>query len=156
PLRPQYQNHIFPTSITVADSKWHNLPSGLVRIGQQKNGNGFAYDNEKDAHSQWIESCMISSHLVTNDEYLAFIDDGGYHNPGLWLADGWLLKEHEKWEHPLYWEKQGQAWWTMTLSGMMPLDLAAPVVHVSYYEAQAFAKWKGCRLPTEFEWEAAA
>lgn len=99
---------------------------------------------------------MISSHLVTNDEYLAFIDEGGYDNPLLWLSDGWDMKEREKWEHPLYWEKEGQTWWTMSLSGMIPLDLAAPVSHISYYEAQAFAHWKGCRLPTEFEWEVAA
>lgn len=156
PLRPQYMNHQTTTSYMNSHHQWHNLPSGLITVGVSKNSEGFAYDNEKDAHSHWIESCMISSHLVNNDEYAAFIDEGGYDNPMLWLSDGWDLKEKEGWEHPLYWERHDQEWWTMSLAGMVPLDLSAPVIHVSYYEAQAFAHWKGCRLPTEFEWELAA
>lgn len=157
PVRPQYYNHQPLSAAHLgSESIWINIPSGMARIGVEKNFSDFAFDNEKDAHSVWIESCMISSHLVTNDEYVAFIDEGGYDNSLLWLSDGWDLKEREKWEHPLYWEKQGQNWWVMTLAGMAPLDLAAPVTHVSYYEAQAFAKWKGCRLPTEAEWEVAA
>lgn len=157
PTRPQYYNHQ-PSgpSHMMSDPHWLNLPSGPVKIGVGKNDPKFSYDNERDAHTQWIESCMLSSHLVTNDEYLAFIDEGGYDNPQYWLSDGWDLKEREGWQHPLYWEKQGQSWWVYTHSGMMPLDLSAPVCHVSYYEAQAFAHWKGCRLPTEGEWEVAA
>lgn len=156
PIRPHYQNNQFSSSYLYSDHKWHNLPSGLIKVGVSSSSDIFAYDCEKDAHSHWIESCMISSHLVNNDEYLAFMDEGGYDNPQYWLSDGWDLKEKEGWEHPLYWEKHGKEWWTMSLSGMIPLDLSAPVVHVSYYEAQAFAHWKGCRLPTEFEWELAA
>jgi ergothioneine biosynthesis protein EgtB len=157
PIRPKYQNRQINTSSLLGSvSYWFNLPSGLARIGVEKNSTSFAFDCERDAHSQWIESCMISSHLVTNDEYLTFIDEGGYDNPRLWLSDGWDMKEKQGWSSPLYWEKQGQAWWTMTLSGMAPLDLTAPVCHVSYFEAQAFAHWKGCRLPTEYEWELAA
>jgi ergothioneine biosynthesis protein EgtB len=157
PLRPSYQNNISSINMMgVEEPQWHNLPSGLVQIGQEKNGKEFAFDNEKDRFSYWIESCMISSHLVTNDEYLAFMDEGGYENSRLWLSDGWDIKEKEQWQHPLYWEKQGQKWWVMTLSGMAPLDLSAPVAHISYYEAVAFAQWKGGRLPNEFEWETSA
>lgn len=156
PMRPKYNpvhsHGVYETSEII----WQNIPSGIVRVGIEKNSPEFAYDNEKDAHNQWVESCMISSHLVSNDEYLAFIDEGGYDNPLLWLSDGWDMKEKEKWSHPLYWEKEGQKWWVFTLGGMMPLDLSAPVVHVSYYEAIAYAKWKGARLPTEYEWETAA
>ena len=156
PLRPAYHSLSEPAYSTGTERVWHNIPSGLITFGVSKNSRQFAYDNEKDAHQRWIESCLVSSHLVTNDEYLEFMEEGGYENPLLWLADGWEIKEKEGWTHPLYWEKHGQEWWTMTLSGMAPLDLGAPVGHVSYFEAAAFAKWKGCRLPTEFEWEVSA
>lgn len=156
PMRPKYQPDHSHGPYQNSEVVWHNIPSGLVEIGVEKNSSEFAFDNEKDRHKQWIESCMLSSHLVTNEEYLEFIEEGGYDNPLLWLSDGWMLKEKENWQHPLYWEKEGQNWWVFTLGGMMPIDPSAPVVHVSYYEAQAFAKWRGCRLPTEFEWEAAA
>ncbi len=156
PLRPHYSPDHSHGPFVNSEPVWQNIPSGIVQIGVEKSSKEFAFDNERDSHKQWIESCMISSHLVSNDEYLAFIEEGGYDNPLLWLSDGWDLKEKEKWCHPLYWEKDGQKWWNFTLSGMMPLDLSAPVVHVSYYEAMAFAKWKGARLPTEFEWETAA
>jgi ergothioneine biosynthesis protein EgtB len=139
-----------------SDVVWHNLPSGIVQIGVEKDSLNFAFDNEKSIHNEWIESCMISSHLVTNDEYIAFIEEGGYDNPSFWHSDGWNWKEKVKWCAPLYWEKEGDKWWTFTLGGMMPVDPAAPVVHVSYYEAQAFAKWRGARLPREAEWETAA
>lgn len=156
PLRPKYNPDHTHGPYEVSENVWHNIPSGLVKIGVDKNTSDFAFDNEKDSHNQWIESCMISSHLVTNDEYVAFIEEGGYDNPLLWLSDGWEFKEKENWKAPLYWEKDGKQWWIFTLGGMMPLDPAAPVVHVSFYEAMAFAKWKGARLPTEFEWETAA
>lgn len=156
PIRPKYHPDHSHGPYESFDVKWHNLASGLAKIGVDRNSREFAFDNEKDLHNQWIESCMLSSHLVTNDEFLSFIEDGGYDNPLLWLSDGWDMKEKEKWTAPLYWERDGQNWWSFTLGGMMPLDLAAPVVHVSFYEAMAFARWKGCRLPTEFEWEVAA
>lgn len=156
PLRPKYNSDHSHGPYEGTDVVWHNLPSQLVEIGVPKHSQEFAFDNEKDMHQQWIESCMLSSHLITNDEYLAFIDEGGYDNPLLWLSDGWDVKEREGWTAPLYWEKEGQEWWVFTLGGMMPLDPAAPVVHVSFYEAMAFAKWKGARLPTEYEWETAA
>jgi ergothioneine biosynthesis protein EgtB len=156
PLKPKYNPDHAHGPYDSPDVIWHNIPSGLSRIGVDKKSTEFAFDNEKDLHNQWIESCMISSHLVTNDEYVAFIEEGGYENPLLWLSDGWDYKEREKWTAPLYWEKEGQDWWVFTLGGMTPLDPTAPVVHVSFYEAMAFAKWKGARLPTEFEWETAA
>lgn len=156
PLRPKYNPDHSHGPYESSDVVWHNIPSGLVEIGVPKTTSEFAYDNEKDMHQQWIESCMISSHLVTNEEYLEFMEEGGYENPLLWLSDGWDLKEKEGWHAPLYWEKEGQEWWVFTLGGMMPVDPEAPVVHVSYYEAMAYAHWKGARLPSEFEWETAA
>lgn len=156
PLRPKYNPDHTHGPYESQDVVWNNIPSGPVKIGVPKNSTEFAFDNEKDQHTQWIESCMVSSHLVTNDEYIAFIEEGGYDNPLLWLSDGWDFKEKENWKAPLYWEKDGKQWWVFTLGGMMPVDPAAPVVHVSFYEAMAFAKWRGARLPTEFEWEAAA
>jgi ergothioneine biosynthesis protein EgtB len=155
PLRPQYQSEAFING-EIEESSWRKFHSGLVKIGVPSEYQQFSYDNEKDQHKVWLESYELSSHLVTNDEYLNFMDDGGYHKSQFWLSDGWDFKEKEKWESPLYWEKRGSEWWHMTLSGMVPLDLSAPVVHVSYYEASAFAKWKDCRLPSEEEWETAA
>lgn len=156
PLRPKYNPDHSHGPYDVAEVIWHNIPSGFTEIGVSRNSTEFAFDNEKDKHGQWIESCMMASHPVTNSEYISFIEEGGYENPLLWHSDGWEMKERENWVAPLYWEKEGSEWWVFTLGGMMPVDPAAPVVHVSYYEAMAFAKWKGCRLPTEFEWETAA
>ena len=155
PLRPKYSSEVFMHGQN-AEAKWLTFHEGLVQIGVPQEYAEFAYDNEKGQHKVWMESFRLSSHLVTNDEYLAFIEDGGYQNPKFWLSDGWDAKEKNNWTAPLYWEKKDDNWLTMTLSGMVPLELSAPVVHVSFYEAMAFAKWKGCRLPTESEWEVAA
>ncbi len=155
PLRPQYQSQVFAHA-EIAENKWQTFNEGPVKIGIPTEFQQFSFDNEKDQHQVWLERFQLASHLATNDEYLAFIDEGGYENPRFWLTDGWELKEKEKWEHPLYWEKQGQNWWTMSLAGMIPLELSAPVSHVSFYEASAFAKWKSARLPNEAEWETAA
>lgn len=156
PLRPKYNGENYHRPYEISKITWHNIPSGLFPVGAPKRNESFSFDNEKDAHHQWIESCMISSHLVTNEDYFTFIEEGGYDNSTLWHSDGWELKKLESWIAPLYWEKNGQEWWYFTLGGMMPIDGSAPVCHVSYYEAMAFAKWKGGRLPTEFEWETAA
>lgn len=156
PLKPQYHPDYSHAVQEKSLAVWHSIPAGLAEIGVAKSSNEFAFDNEKDLHRQWIEPCMLSSHLTTNHEYAEFIEDGGYSNPLLWLSDGWDQKARENWCAPLYWEKNGQEWQTFTLGGMQPLNPTAPVVHVSYYEAMAFARWKGARLPSEFEWETAA
>ncbi len=156
PLRPAYQNISIETGVMDALPEWKHVPGGLCEIGVSLNEKSFAYDNERDSHTQWIDGFMLSSHLVTNGDFIQFIDDKGYENSLLWLSDGWDTKVAQNWSHPLYWEKIEGQWWTFSLSGMIPLDPAAPVCHISYYEAQAFVKWKGCRLPTEFEWEIAA
>ena len=111
PLRPKYNPDHSHGPYEASETIWHNIPSGLVEIGVEKNSSDFAFDNEKDSHKQWIESFMLSSHLVTNDEYLAFIDEGGYENPLLWLSNGWEMKEKENWTAPLYWERDGRKWW---------------------------------------------
>lgn len=156
PIRPKFNLDHAHGSYIHSEAIWQNIPSGRSLIGVSQNSPAFAYDNEKDLHTQWIESCMISSHLITNEEYLVFMESGGYENSTLWLSDGWEFKNKMGWNAPLYWEYESGKWWIFTLSGMMPLDLSAPVVHVSYYEAQAYANWRGARLPTEFEWETAA
>ncbi len=156
PLRPPYMDTSFSPGAIDFESRMIKLPEGLVPIGMPRKSRTFSFDNEKDQHSYWIDSFFLSSHLVTNGEFLQFMEDGGYENPLLWLSDGWDFKELEKWQAPLYWEKKDDQWWNMTLSGMTPIDEAAPLVHVSYYEAKAFAHWKGQRLPTEFEWEMAS
>ncbi|MDP3370908.1 MAG: ergothioneine biosynthesis protein EgtB [Brevundimonas sp.] len=124
---------------------------GLVGIGHD--GSDFAFDNEGPAHRVWLEPYGLASDLVANGEWIAFIEDGGYARPELWLADGWATVKAEGWEAPLYWRLDDDGWTTMTLAGRRPVDPAAPVRHVSFYEADAYARWAGKRLPTEAEWE---
>ena len=127
---------------------------GLVQIGHE--GPGFAFDNEGPAHRVWLEPFGLARDLVTNDEWIAFIEDGGYQRPEFWLADGWATVKAEGWTAPLYWRADPVGWTTMSLTGRVAVDPAAPVRHVSAYEADAFATWAGKRLPTEAEWEHAA
>ncbi|MGH9660814.1 MAG: ergothioneine biosynthesis protein EgtB [Bryobacteraceae bacterium] len=117
-------------------------------------GDGFAYDNESPSHAVWLEDFEIADRLVSNREFLEFIDDGGYRQPALWLSDGFDTARAQGWDCPLYWIA-GEAR-VFTMAGLQPLDLDQPVCHVSYFEAEAFARWKGLRLPTEAEWEVAA
>jgi ergothioneine biosynthesis protein EgtB len=119
-------------------------------------GTGFCYDNEQPRHTVALRPVELGSRLVTNGEYLEFMQDGGYAEPGLWLADGWASINEQGWRAPLYWVERDGRWHEFTLSGLRPLDLAAPVAHVSYYEADAYAGWAGARLPTEAEWETCA
>jgi ergothioneine biosynthesis protein EgtB len=156
PLRPQYQTINEVQSPSAPTARWKNFHEGIVKIGVPSDYQFFSFDHERDQHNSWLEAFELSTHLVTNREYITFIEEGGYHNPRYWVAEGWDLKEKEKWEHPLYWEKEGTNWWAMTLAGMTQLDLNAPVSHVSFYEALAYARWQGARLPTEAEWETAA
>lgn len=130
------------------------LPPGIHGIGHD--GEGFCYDNEMPAHPVLLQPARIERHLVTNMLWLEFIADGGYATPSLWLSDGWALAEAEGWRAPGFWRSRDGQWLVMTLAGLQPVDLAAPVCHVSYYEADAFARWAGKYLPTEMEWEVAA
>ena len=130
------------------------FPEGIYWIGHE--GDGFAFDNEGPRHQQFVQPFRLASRLVTNGDYLEFMEDGGYENPLLWLSEGWATVRAEEWKAPLYWEQRDGRWWMMTLSGLREVDKAEPVCHVSYFEADAYARWADARLPTEAEWEVAA
>jgi ergothioneine biosynthesis protein EgtB len=155
PLRPAYSAPGL-RSLAAGDTPatFIAFEGGLVRIGYD--GDGFCYDNEGPCHDALVHPFRLSERCVTNGEYLAFIEGGGYGNPLCWLADGWATVRDQRWEAPGYWERKDGVWHQMTLGGLLLIDLEAPVSHVSFYEAEAFARWAGKRLPTEFEWELAA
>ena len=153
PLRPAYvASTVVPGEATA--QHWCSFDAGIYRIGYD--GGGFAFDNESPAHRVFVDEFLVADRLVTNGEYLAFIEDRGYHRPELWLSNGWARLRAENWETPLYWERTADGWTEFTLGGVHPVNPAAPVCHVSHYEADAFARWAGARLPTEPEWEIAA
>lgn len=154
PLRPAYAQRPVGESRSPASMQWLDLPGGIGPVGHD--GRGFAWDNELPRHDVLLRPYRLADRLVTNAEWLAFMQDGGYRNPLLWLADGWTTVQREGWRSPLYWEEHDDEWHQMTLYGLHRVDAARPVSHVSYYEADAFARWAGQRLPTEFEWERAA
>jgi len=133
---------------------WVEGQSGVCEIGH--NGDGFAYDNESPRHATWLQPHALASRPIVNGEYLEFINEGGYGCPELWLSLGWDTVRANQWEAPLYWVKVAGDWLHFTLAGLRPLDINAPVCHVSYFEAEAYARWAGARLPTEAEWETAA
>jgi ergothioneine biosynthesis protein EgtB len=133
---------------------WHRYPEGIFEIGHADGG--FAFDNESPRHKVYLQEFQLASRLITNAEYMQFILDGGYRRPELWLSEGWETVRTQHWEAPLYWERRDEHWWNYTCQGMRHVDLNEPVCHVSYFEADAFARWAGARLPTEAEWETAA
>lgn len=150
PLRPVYRD-LPQTDGTAASLQWAEQAGGLVEIGAI--GNAFAFDNERPRHQVYLQPFKLASRLVTNAEYLTFINDDGYARPELWLSEGWKAIKEGRFKTPLYWEQREGEWWHMTLSGMQPLNPNAPVCHVNYFEADAYANWAGKRLPTEAEWE---
>ena len=156
PLRPAYRagKPSLVADTTTPPVSWIEFPGGLFDVGHD--GNGYAWDNEFPRHKTYFRSYKLANRLVTNGEWLSFIQDGGYREPRHWLADGWGTVQREGWRSPLYWEGYDSSWQQMTLEGLCPLEHAAPVTHISYFEADAFARWSGHRLPTEFEWEVAA
>ena len=133
---------------------WIDFAGGLYEIGH--NGVGFAFDNEGPRHKVWLEAFRLASHPVTCGEYLEFVADGGYGRPEFWLSDGWAAVQEQGWQAPLYWRCEDGEWRIFTLAGERGVEPAEPVCHVSFYEADAFARWAGRRLPTEAEWERAA
>ncbi len=137
-----------------ADTRFLPFPGGVREVGHA--GAGFAFDNEAPRHRVYLEPFALASRPVTNREYLAFIDAGGYRDPDPWLSDGFSAVQRNGWQAPLYWQRRDGVWWTFTLGGSRELALDEPVAHVCFYEADAFARWAGARLPTEMEWESAA
>ena len=133
---------------------WCVYPAGLREIGHA--GTGFAFDNEGPRHRVFVHSFELATRLVTNAEFAAFVEDGGYKRPELWLSDGFTAVLREGWQAPLYWQREGGAWHHYTLAGLLPVAPGEPVAHVSAYEADAYARWAGARLPTEAEWEVVA
>jgi len=155
PLKPAYLPRALQAMPVQTELEWNTFDAGVVEIGY-RNG-GFCFDNELPSHRQFVEAFAIGSRLISNIEYLMFVEQGGYENPAYWLSAGWDWRSSNHIAHPLYWQRQEDgAWREFTLHGMLPLDPHAAVLHLSYYEADAFARWAGARLPTEAEWEYAA
>jgi len=155
PLFPVYHSAPRPTGERRAPAvQWFDFDPGLYDIGFDHEG--FSFDNETPRHAVWIHPFALASRLVTNAELLAFIQDGGYTHPALWLSDGWATVQREGWSAPLYWVEQDGEFFEFTLHGLIHLDPHAPACHLSYYEADAFATWADARLPTEAEWEVIA
>ena len=134
-------------------ARFIDCPGGIVGVGHD--GDGFCFDNETPAHELLLGDYRLADRLVRNDAWLAFIVDGGYREPRHWMSDGWATVQAEGWTAPYHWRRRDDTWWQVGPGGLAPLDPGAPVRHVSWYEADAFARWSGARLPTEFEWEAA-
>ncbi len=151
PLRPVYRSRNVEGSENPGTSRWLKRPGGLKKIGHE--GPDFAFDNESPRHTLYVEPFEFADRLVTNREYRAFIEDGGYERPQFWLSDGWNTRTARGWTSPLYWEKGASGWRAMTLAGMQDVNDAEPVCHVSFYEADAYASWAAARLPSEAEWE---
>lgn len=153
PLRPAYLAGRPAPTADPGPAGWVDRPGGIVPVGH--GGGGFAYDNEGPRHDALLRPHRLADRLVTNGEWLAFMADGGYERADLWLSDGWAEVQAQGWRAPLYWEPVDGGWHEFTLAGRHEVDPHRPVVHVSHFEADAYARWAGARLPTEQEWEAA-
>ncbi len=156
PLFPVYKEQAAtgPTERSASAAGWLEVPEGVYQIGWDK-PEEFHFDNELGVHKEYMHACRLMDRLVTNAEYLEFIKDGGYKNFRHWLQEGWEWVKAEKVEAPFHWHKMDKEWWRFSMHGLDKLDMQAPVSHVSFYEADAFARWKGMQLPTEAAWEAA-
>ena len=154
PTDPAYDPEWQPPKPAPGPRGFVAVPKGVHAIGHD--GDGFCFDNELPFHDELIPDMRIARHLVTSGEWLAFIEAGGYETPSLWLSDGWTAVQTEGWQAPGYWRRKDGAWHVMTLGGLKRVDPSAPVLHVSYYEADAFARFAGKHLPSEAEWETAA
>jgi ergothioneine biosynthesis protein EgtB len=155
PLLPAYRPaKEAPSPFEGNAMRWIDFEGGLRDIGHA--GGGFAYDNESPRHRVFLEPFQLASRPVTSGEFLRFIEDAGYERPELWLSEGWNAVLENRLTRPLYWFKRDDQWQEFTLAGLRPLDLDAPASHLSYFEADAYARWAGARLPTESEWEVAA
>lgn len=153
PLYPAYPQCPQPAQSGAPSLQWHRVEGGLYTVGHD--GRGFAFDNETPAHQVYLEAFEIASRPVTNGEFLRFMQDDGYRCADLWLSDAWALLGQQGWRAPLYWFESDGRWWTYTLGGLREVREDEPVTHVSYYEADAYARWAGARLPREHEWEVA-
>jgi len=154
PLFPAYDKHYKAPAFEQQPAEWINIPEGVYEVGFA--GEGFCFDNELNRHKVYLNNYQISSAMVTNGEYLEFINAKGYHDFRFWHAEGWDWVKTNKVESPMYWHNIDGEWQNYSLAGLKTVDWDEPVCHISYYEAYAFAAWKGLRLPTEFEWEVAA
>jgi ergothioneine biosynthesis protein EgtB len=154
PLSPAYRERPAQAAAESTPLGWQSFDGGLDQIGDA--GGGFAFDNEQPRHPVFLQPFALATRLVTNGEYLAFITDGGYARPELWFSDGWDAVQSQGWRAPLYWTEHDGAWHSFTLAGLQEINLNEPVCHVSFYEADAYARWAGARLATEAEWEVAA
>ena len=155
PLHPVFELAALSTHTqSDAPQRFIEFPESTALIGHT--GDGFSYDNESPRHRALVGPFALSNRPVTNGEYLAFIEAGGYTRSEFWLSLGWNTVQEQRWEAPLYWIQRDGAWWNFTLSGMRPVAESEPVTHISYFEADAYANWDGARLPTEFEWERAS
>jgi len=154
PLKPKIIDAPQINSIDLPDIEWVKFEGGVKEIGHE--GEGFFYDNEKPRHKVYLNDFQLASRLITNGEFIQFIEDNGYKRPELWLSDGVARVENNKWNAPLYWKKIDGEWYQFTLSGFGKVNPDEPVSHISFYEAEAFANWTGARLATEAEWEVAS
>jgi ergothioneine biosynthesis protein EgtB len=153
PTYPKFSDKDY-TNATNTVSGWHTMAEGIYNIGYR--GNNFCFDNELQPHRMFLEPYSISKHLVTNGDFITFIEAGGYNNPAYWLDAGWAWLQTHAVTHPLYWKHTDATWQHYTLSGLKPINANAILCHISFFEAAAYAAWAGYRLPTEFEWEAAS